>query len=375
MAPLPDVGPSPTVAAIYLSYESKPARHREHLGASIVGKDCCRELWYSFRWCAPPAFPGRVLRLFQSGFREEPRVLANLRAIGCTVHETDPETGKQFRYSRHGGHFGGSMDGVVLGIPEAPKTWHLLEVKTHNAKSFRQLELHGVEKSKPVHATQMQVYMGLAGLKRGLYFAVCKDNDALYTERLRANSGAFQAAVDKARRVIAAVEPLTRIADSAEAFACKFCDYKHLCHEGKVPPVSCRTCAHATPVLEGGWTCALEHGMGFEQQLQGCLEHLYIPALVPYAAPVDSGDGWVAYQVAGEERYFINTAAGAFPGIDQPCYGSAELARVDAAAVGDPALERMRESLEGRVIKDDDATGAYSAKEVAAEVAKVRADG
>jgi hypothetical protein len=38
------------------------------------------------------------------------------------------------------GHFGGSMDAVALGIPEAPKTWHLCEFKTHNAKSFADLQ-------------------------------------------------------------------------------------------------------------------------------------------------------------------------------------------------------------------------------------------
>ena len=47
-----------------------------------------------------------------------------------------------------------------LGIPEAPKTWHVLEFKTHNSKSFAKLEKEGVQKSNPMHYAQMQVYMG-----------------------------------------------------------------------------------------------------------------------------------------------------------------------------------------------------------------------
>ena len=30
----------------------------------------------------------------------------------------DPETGRQFRVEAHGGHFGGSLDGVALGLLE-----------------------------------------------------------------------------------------------------------------------------------------------------------------------------------------------------------------------------------------------------------------
>jgi len=344
MAKLPDIGPSPTAKAIYASYEAKPAKHRAHLGASLVGKDCCRELWYSFRWCAAPAFPGRILRMFQTGYREEPRACANLRAIGCTVHEVDPATGKQWRYELFGGHFGGSMDGAVLGVPEAPKTWHLLEIKTSNAKGFRKLELHGVKKAQPAHWVQMQVYMGLAGLTRALYFMVNKDTDALYTERIHYDKKAHEAAVAKAKRVIGAPEPLTRVG-AQDSFGCKWCDYTAICHEGQIPPANCRTCAHSTPVLSGGWTCAIGDGLTFERQLAGCDEHLYIPALLPWEV-LDAGDGWVEYSKC------VNVAAAGFPtpARIQPYYSSAELAVVDPDAIGDPALEKVREELEGKVV-------------------------
>lgn len=58
--------------------------------------------------------------------------------------EVDPETGRQFRVEAHGGHFGGSLDAVALGPLEAPKTWHVVEFKTHSAKSFAELVAKGV---------------------------------------------------------------------------------------------------------------------------------------------------------------------------------------------------------------------------------------
>ena len=143
MAPLPDT-PSPTRDAIFASYEAdRDDGFRPHLGASQIGKACERALWYDFRWVTRSGFPGRILRLFETGQLEEARIVRNLRRIGATVLEVDPETGRQWRVEAHGGHFGGSLDGVALGLPEAPKTWHVLEFKTHWAEELPRARRQG----------------------------------------------------------------------------------------------------------------------------------------------------------------------------------------------------------------------------------------
>ena len=140
MAPLPPRA-SPTVEAILAAYEADAGDgFREHLGASVIGRECDRALWYEFRWITRAAQGGRMLRLFETGRLEEERLIRNLRRIGVTVLDVDPDTGRQWHVQAHGGHFGGSLDGVGLGIPEAPKTWHVLEFKTHNARSFAELK-------------------------------------------------------------------------------------------------------------------------------------------------------------------------------------------------------------------------------------------
>ncbi len=120
--------------------DAEPARG--YLGASIIGHECSRYLWYTFRGCYTPDFSGRLYRLFETGDVEEVRFVKELRAIGCTVHATDPQTGKQFAVSEWAGHFKGHTDGCALGVPEAPKTWHLLEFKTFNAKRFAALKVY-----------------------------------------------------------------------------------------------------------------------------------------------------------------------------------------------------------------------------------------
>src|SRR5690606_7775081 len=154
MAELPEP-PTPTLSAIYASYEARQGDgFRDHLGASLIGKPCARALWYDFRWAAPARHPGRILRLFETGQLEEARLVRDLRATGATGLEVDPEPGRQFGVEAHGGHFAGSLDGVALGLLEAPKTWHLLEFTPHSAKSFAVLVAKGAPLAKAQHAAQ-----------------------------------------------------------------------------------------------------------------------------------------------------------------------------------------------------------------------------
>ncbi len=221
MAALPET-PTPTRDAIFGAYEADAdTGFRPHLGASQIGKSCERALWYDFRWATPAEFPGRILRLFETGQLEEARLVKNLRRIGATVLEVDPETGRQWRVEAHGGHFGGSLDGVALGLLEAPKTWHVLEFKTHSAKSFRELVAKGVVEAKPQHWAQMQVYMHLTGLTRAMYLAVCKDTDDLCVERVRADADAAERLMAKAGRVINAARPPARISEDPAWFECR----------------------------------------------------------------------------------------------------------------------------------------------------------
>jgi hypothetical protein len=68
---------------ILASWEARQSPPRPHLGASQIGNDCNRALWYSFRWAVWPHFDGRTLRLFDRGQREEAVFVEELRRIGA----------------------------------------------------------------------------------------------------------------------------------------------------------------------------------------------------------------------------------------------------------------------------------------------------
>ena len=142
MAELPAIT-SLTREAIFSAYEADTRDgFRTHLGASLIGKECERALWYDFRWATKAKFPGRVLRLFETGNREEDRLVGNLRRTGATVLELDPETGRQFRVQAHGGHFGGSLDDCERALKLDPKF-----VKALNRKALCQFAVKEYHKA------------------------------------------------------------------------------------------------------------------------------------------------------------------------------------------------------------------------------------
>lgn len=302
MAKLPP--PLNTIASLIdKHHEDRQEPPRPHLGGSIIGHKCNRYLWLNFRWAVQEEFKGRILRLFRRGHHEENWIVSDLKAIGIDVQEFDPSTGEQYRFSD--GHFSGSLDGIALsGVPEAPEKKHVLEFKTHALKSFTDLQKNGVEKSKPTHYAQMQVYMLSQDIDRALYVAVCKNDDEIYTERVRLNKTIAKELNIKAQDIIASdrmPEPMTY---DATFFECKWCPAFELCHEKKpTKHVNCRTCAHSTAERDGTWSCARWNTTipSVEAQRAGCDDHVIHPDLVPSWVLKGGNATSAIYEIDGKE--------------------------------------------------------------------------
>lgn len=300
-----------TSAAIIRWYESKPQEHRPHMGASLIGHQCDRYIWLTWRWALKPEYKGRILRLFDTGKREELRLVEELRGIGAEVWDVDPDSGDQWRVSACDGHFGGSLDGVAKGLPEAPKSPAVLEFKTHSNKSFNDLLKKKVQGAKPQHYDQMTVYMGLMQIDRALYMAVNKDTDDVYCEWVHFDKTRFDLLIERAKRLIESTAPPWRISTDPDFFECKFCPMWKHCHGGLAAEANCRTCCHSTPIENGAWHCQ-KHGSGLtlDDQKAGCDYHLLIPDLVPYADPQEGGENWIAYKHKANGVMFVNGPEG-----------------------------------------------------------------
>ena len=273
------------------SHERAQEPPRGHMGASLLGHRCDRYLWLQFRWAAPEKFPGRILRLFRRGQNEEATVLADLKRIGCSLRPGDGQERVSF-----GSHVSGSLDGIIdFGVPGADKTPHVLEIKTHSKKSFDALEKDGVQKAKPLHYVQMQVYMHGTKLTRALYVGVCKDNDALHCERVKYDEAVAVKAIERGRRLATTHRMPEPISADPSWYECKFCPAHDLCHGSKLTAeVNCRTCINSTATPESTWTCARndDEEIPLDYQRHGCEEHGLHPDLVPWDRVPEGDEDW-----------------------------------------------------------------------------------
>ena len=326
------------------AHEENTERPRPHMGASTLGSICERKMWLSFRWAVQPKFPGRILRLFLRGHMEEPVIIGNLRRAGIQVRNLAEQGRVDF-----GSHVSGSIDAIIdSGVPEAPNKQHIGEFKTHSLKSFNDVEAKGVEKSKPEHYAQMQVYMHGTGIDRALYVAVCKDNDRIYTERVRYNKEVAEKLVARGKRVALSERMPPPISTDPSWFQCKFCDAHSFCHETKLTQhVNCRTCAHSTPKEDSTWRCErYECTIEIETQHGGenCPAHTLHPDLVPWSMK-DSDHEWTAtFKIDG-----TNVQNG------ENGFSSQELID-NASGCANPVLEKVKQIWPGaKVVKYDPA--------------------
>lgn len=276
------------IASIDIYSEDKP---RTHLGASVIGEDCAAKTWFSFRWARFGSYPGRLLRLFNTGHEEEKRFLTWFRAIGFEVFDFDPSTNKQFRITACGGHFGGSLDAgaiyrgsqynneftrtlaSIIGMPV------LLEFKTHNRKQFDKLKKHRVKVTHHKHFVQMSTYGAFYGLRFGIYAAYCKDNDELHIEVLELDWQLAGDSVRKATEIITATSVPARISLDPTYFECKaMCSFVDVCHHGAKMETNCRSCRHASAADNAEWYCGYHKGI---------IPHNIIPTGCQYWAQLD----------------------------------------------------------------------------------------
>lgn len=347
----------PTIDALRAAVEARAAAEepRPYLGMSSIGRPCDRELWLTFRWAMPSPYSVDALWRFEDGHRSEDVMAARLRLVpGVHLRTVDPRTGQQFGFVDLGGHFRGHCDGMVTGLLQAPKTLHVWEGKATNEKKYADLikwkqqvgEKNALHEWDYTYYCQGVMYMAYAEAPRHYLTASTPGARAMVGVRTDTNLDLARTLRDRAERIITAAEPPPKLSENPGWYQCKMCALHSLCHGRAMPAVNCRTCAHATPEMDGDgrWSCALhKRDLTKADQLKGCAGHRYIPKLIPYAEAID-GDAtgnWVEYRMP-DGRTFRNGDPAA------NCYTSDELRVVDPAMIGDPGAELLRATFDGR---------------------------
>ncbi len=195
---------------------------RNYIGASSIGSDCLRQIWYQFKGVKAERVPAKFRRTWAIGKKLESLVLEWL--INAEV-ETD-KTDKTY-YAKEMPYFQGHFDGIiVIGKKQA-----IIEIKTAKDASFKIFVNKGVKAWNPQYYAQIQAYMGMSGIFSTYILVLNKDNSDISDELVTFDPNFYEKLCDKARMIHGAhIEP-PRINGSPLFFKCKMCKFNKVCHK------------------------------------------------------------------------------------------------------------------------------------------------
>ena len=315
MAALPTPA-DPTLEAADQALVAKRSdwRPSRAIPVSNLGHQCARALWYGFRWCTRERFNAESLKRFDDGHHGEALQAKRLRQVKGVELHTQGKDGKQYTVESLGAHLRGKLDGAILGLRQAKKTWHVWEHKQVNEKELAKVEKlkrdRGEKKAlaawNPKYHAQAVLYMDETGMSR--HYLTASSPGGRRTVSCRSDADPKEAARlrDKAERIIKSNVPVERVSEKSEFYLCKWCEHRPVCHLGELPEVTCRSCAHSTSDQNGfqRWTCALlQKVLSPEDQMAACEHHVYLPSVVSAeTANANAGGNWIEYRLPDGKR-------------------------------------------------------------------------
>lgn len=194
---------------------------RNYIGASSIGSDCLRQIWYEFKGVKSSGVSAKVKRTWEIGRRLESMILDLLEGAGIkllrNVHFEAPSLPL----------FQGNVDALWL-VSDDERA--IIEIKTAKDKSFILLLKDGVKKWSEKYYAQIQAYMGMSDIHEAYIIVLNKDTSELYDARIEFDYDYYLRLHDKALMISEAVVSPPRINGSPLWYMCKMCKFNKVCH-------------------------------------------------------------------------------------------------------------------------------------------------
>jgi hypothetical protein len=195
---------------------------RDYIGASIVGSECLRKIWYEFKGYEGDSIPTKTRRTFEIGKRLEGLILDWLEHAGLQIKR---DWGAL--HSKDAPELQGHLDSVWMkgSMPHA-----VIEIKTAKDTSFNTFVSKGLKLWNPQYYAQVQAYMGMSEIYDGYIVVLNKDTSSLSDEQVIFDANFYKALEDKASLISRAPLEPPRINNSPLWYQCKMCKFNKLCH-------------------------------------------------------------------------------------------------------------------------------------------------
>lgn len=206
---------------------------RDYIGASSIGSDCLRAIWYQFKGVKAQKVPPKFRRTWAIGKALEQVVHNWLVDVGIVVWRNYPELVHPTMP-----YFKGNVDGIWVKSLKDHTPKAIIEIKTAKDASFKIFVKKGLKAWNPQYYAQIQSYMGMSGenelnrINSAYILVLNKDNSDLSDELVTFDPDFYKKLEEKARMVYGAnVEPPRVGTGSALWYQCKMCKFNKVCHK------------------------------------------------------------------------------------------------------------------------------------------------
>lgn len=198
---------------------------RSYIGASSIGSDCLRQIWYQFKGVKAEKIPTRFRRTWAIGKRLEGLVIDWLDEAGITLGVLPNRTLKSINVPVFQGH----IDSLWIGKGGVYKA--IIEIKTAKDASFKVFVKKGVKVWNPQYYAQIQSYMGMSGIHKTYILVLNKDNSDISDELVTFDADFYGQMEAKAKMVSTAVVAPPKVNGSPLWYQCKMCKFNKVCHK------------------------------------------------------------------------------------------------------------------------------------------------
>jgi CRISPR/Cas system-associated exonuclease Cas4 (RecB family) len=222
-----------TMAELRLAIAAKHAEEkpRDYIGASMMGHECSRAIWYSGNNTKGQAWPVKTLLKFEDGHRTEDLMAERLRMLPfIRLHSQQAEIDLGF--------IKGHIDGVIEGLCESivPHVW---ECKAVDEDGFKKLQkavaVHGeyeaMKQWEHRYYVQAVLYMHGMGISRHYLTVATPGGRDFMAVRTRENPAYAKSIIERGRRIAQSKEPPEKISLRPDHWQCRLCQYAGVCHK------------------------------------------------------------------------------------------------------------------------------------------------
>lgn len=209
---------------IQSSYETEP---RRYIGASSIGHDCKRFIWYGLHGNHQSTPSHKTITSFNIGKRLESLPIEILKLANINIVQPNKDNSYLLFKDEDVPELQGHADGILLIQFEDPV---ILEIKTAKNSSFNNFKNKGLKQWSLMYYSQLQAYMGMSGYNKAVLIALNKDTSEFHHEWVDFDSKFYDELKNKAKDIASMQEPPEKINRNAMFITCNQCCYKVICH-------------------------------------------------------------------------------------------------------------------------------------------------